>query len=75
MIAQTKRENQARRAGISDKVDEEIAANKVDISQKKHELQAQGEAVKQKVKERANKGAIKSARAEIGNAISGDDDE
>ena len=75
MIAQTKRENQVQRTGIGDKVDEKIEASKADIAQEKAEIQAKGEAVKQKVKERGNKGVIKTSWNEAGNAISGDDDE
>ena len=75
MIAQTKRENQARRAGISDKVDEKIAANKADIAQEKQDIQSKGEAVKRQVKKRSKDGAIWSAGKEIRNAIVGDDDE
>ena len=56
-------------------MDEKIEASKADIAQEKAEIQAKGEAVKQKVKERGNKGAIKSAWDEGMNTIFGDDDE
>ena len=69
MIEQTKVANQARRGGIGDKVDEKIVTNKTDIAQEKQEVQSKGEAIKQKVKERESKGAIKSAWNEGINAI------
>ena len=65
MIEQTKVANQARRGGIGDKVDEKIVTNKADIAQEKQEIQAKGEAIKQKVKERAKDGAIWSAGKEL----------
>ena len=75
MIEQTKGLNHARRGRIGDKVDEKIVTNKADIAQEKQEIQAKGEAVKQKVKERESKGAIKSAWNEGMSTIFGDDNE
>ncbi len=69
MIAQTKGENQARRENITEAVNDRIAKTDTEITQGKQEVQAKGEAVKQKVQKRGNKGAIKSAWNEAGNAI------
>ena len=69
MIEQTKGANHARVGRIGDKVDEKIVTNKADIAQEKQEVQAKGEAVKQKVKERAKDGSIWSAGKETWGSI------
>ena len=75
MIAQTKREKQAQRENITEAVNDRIAKTDSEITQEKQEVQAKSEAVKQKVKERGNKGALKSAWNEGMSTIFGDDDE
>jgi len=55
MITQRKEENQERRSGIREKVEETIEANEADIAREKEEIQTKGEVIKQKVKEQKDK--------------------